>query len=100
MRESEIEKYFCEQVKAIGGMAEKFKSPGRRSVPDRLVSMPATRACRGAHVIFVELKAPGRKPTSAQQRDHQRRRAMGFRVDVLDSGEAVDQWIIEACKLT
>jgi hypothetical protein len=43
--------------------------------------------------IFVELKAPGKKPTPAQQRDHERRRAMGFRVEVLDSIEAVDEFV-------
>ena len=43
--------------------------------------------------IFVELKAPGKKPTPAQLRDHARRREMGFRVEVLDSIEAVDRFV-------
>jgi len=93
--ESQIEKHLVKRIETIGGTAEKFTSPNRRSVPDRLVLMPA----RGPVprytpvIIFVELKAPGKKPTPAQQRDHERRRAMGFRVEVLDSIEAVDKFV-------
>ena len=81
MRESEIEKYFVACVKKLGGYAEKFSSPSRRSVPDRLVTFPRGR------VSFVELKATGKKPTKAQERDHKRRRKMGFRVFVVDNNE-------------
>lgn len=84
MLERDIEKVFVAKVKRLGGMAEKFASPGRRSVPDRLVTLP------GGRIIFVELKAPGKKPTEAQQRDHDRRMALGCEVLVIDSLEAVD----------
>ena len=84
MLERDIENYLVRRIKELGGIAEKFTSPGRRSVPDRLVSLP------GGRIIFVELKAPGKKPTENQMRDHQRRRAMGFIVLVLDSKEAID----------
>lgn len=84
MLEKQIEAALVKRVKALGGMAEKFTSPGRRSVPDRIVTLP------GGRVIFVELKAPGAKPTENQQRDHERRRALGCDVRVIDSLEAVD----------
>ena len=84
MLESRIEAALVRRVKALGGMAEKFTSPGRRSVPDRLVTLP------GGQVIFVELKAPGKVPTDNQQRDHERRRVLGCDVRVIDSLEAVD----------
>jgi len=84
MLESAIERAFVARVKSLGGMAEKFTSPGRRSVPDRLVTLP------GGVIIFVELKRPGGKPTVAQLRDHERRRALGCDVRVIDSLEAVD----------
>ena len=84
MLESRIEAALVRRVKALGGMAEKFASPGRRSVPDRLVTLP------GGRVIFVELKAPGKVPTDNQRRDHERRRALGCDVRVIDSLEAVD----------
>ena len=83
MLERDIEKAFVNRVKTIGGTAKKFTSPGRRSVPDRIVTLP------GNVVIFVELKAPGKKPTKLQLRDHQRRRALGCDVRVIDSLEQV-----------
>lgn len=84
MLERDIERALVKRVKTLGGMAEKFTSPGRRSVPDRLVTLP------GGWVIFVELKAPGKKPTDNQLRDHQRRIELGCDVRVIDSLEAVD----------
>jgi DNA anti-recombination protein RmuC len=84
MRESKIEQALVRKVKALGGMCEKFTSPGRRSVPDRLITLPGNR------IIFVEAKAPGKEATELQRRDHQRRRALGCDVRVIDSLEAVD----------
>lgn len=92
MRESQVEKYLVERVEANGGLCEKFTSPGRRNVPDRLVSWPAT-CCHLPEVAFVECKATGKKPTPAQRRDHKRRREMGHNVYVVDSYEAVDAFI-------
>lgn len=77
--EVDVEMALVAQVKILGGMAEKFTSPNRRSVPDRLVTLP------GGVVVFVELKRPGQKPTDAQVRDHYRRRALGCRVVVIDN---------------
>ena len=82
--EKDIEQALVRRVKALGGMCEKFTSPGRRSVPDRIVTLPNGR------IIFVELKRPGAKPTDAQLRDHARRREMGCDVRVIDSMEAVN----------
>ena len=77
--EGKIEAALVRRVKSLGGTAEKFTSPGRRSVPDRLVTLP------GGRVIFVELKAPGKQPTDKQAKDHERRRALGCDVRVIDS---------------
>lgn len=77
--ERDVEAALVRRVKALGGMCEKFTSPGRRSVPDRLVTMPDGR------IVFVELKAPGKKPTENQLRDHARRRALGCEVVVIDN---------------
>ncbi|MBK5145872.1 VRR-NUC domain-containing protein [Budviciaceae bacterium BWR-B9] len=78
-RESTIENHLVKQVKAAGGIAYKFISPGRRSVPDRIVILP------GGRVVFVECKAPGQKPRPEQEREHKRLRSLGVRVVVLDS---------------
>lgn len=83
MLERDIEKKFVEHVKKLGGTAEKFTSPQRRAVPDRLVTLP------GGRIIFVELKAEGKGPTEAQSRDHDRRRALGCDVRVINSLEGV-----------
>ena len=83
MLERDIESALVKRVKELKGLCEKFTSSGRRSVPDRLVTLP------GNVVIFVELKAPGKRPTPLQLRDHQRRRALGCDVRVIDSLEQV-----------
>ncbi|MDX1486595.1 MAG: VRR-NUC domain-containing protein [Acidiferrobacterales bacterium] len=84
MLERDIERYLVRRIKALGGMAEKFTSPGKRSVPDRIVTLP------GGRILFVEMKAPGKKPTENQRRDHERRRALGCEVMVIDAKEGVD----------
>jgi hypothetical protein len=50
------------EVAKAGGTAEKFISAGRR--PDRIVTWTSPL------LDFVELKAPGEKPTPGQLRDH------------------------------
>lgn len=83
MLERDIEAYLVKRCKEIGAVCDKFTSPQRRSVPDRLITF-------GGRVLFVELKATGARPTAAQYRDHERRRAAGAEVVWLDSKEGVD----------
>ena len=71
MRESAIEAYLRDRVKAQGGKAYKFVSPGNTGVPDRMVCLP------GGRVVFVELKAPGEKPTKLQRNRHRELRGFG-----------------------
>ena len=78
-RESLIEKHLVAEVKKAGVVAFKFVSPGRRSVPDRIVLLP------GGRLVFVECKAPGKAPRADQLREHERLRELGFTVVVLDS---------------
>lgn len=79
IRESTVENNLVKKVKAAGGTAYKFTSPGRKAVPDRLVLLP------GGRVVFVECKAPGELPRADQVREHNRLRALGLKVVVLDS---------------
>ena len=87
MLERDIEAYLVKRVRECGGIAYKFTSPGRRSVPDRIVCW------YGGCVDFVELKAPGAKPTPLQAREHEKLRALGFTVSVLDSRADVDTYM-------
>lgn len=83
-RERDIEKALCARVKELGGLCEKFVSPNKRSVPDRIVTLA------GGIVVFVELKASGKKPTKAQERDHKKRMELGCDVRVINSKEAAN----------
>lgn len=90
MLERDIEAYLVKRCKEIGALVDKFTSPQRRSVPDRLITF-------SGRVLFVELKATGKKPTEAQVRDHERRRAAGAEVVWLDSKESAE-WVVIALK--
>lgn len=93
VRESEIEAYGGERVKDLGGVPYKFTSPGRAAVPDRLNLLPIPAEHReivSRYVRFAEYKRPGEKPTGPQQREHERLRALGFYVAVIDSKDAAD----------
>jgi len=84
MLESKIERALVRRVESLGGLCEKFTSPNRRAVPDRIVTLP------GGRIVFIELKAPGAKPTKLQLLDHANRRALGCDVRVIDSLEAAN----------
>lgn len=89
MRESTIEKHLVKRVKELGGEVRKVQWIGRRGAPDRLVMMPTGFLFHGG-AWWVELKATGEVPEPHQEREHQRMRAMGQRVVVIDSIEAVE----------
>ncbi len=78
MREKTIEQKFRVAVRAAGGVAVKFTSPGLDGMPDRLVLLP------GGRMAFVEVKAPGKKPRPLQEARHRMLRRLGFQVYVLD----------------
>lgn len=83
MCERKIEKELVAQVKAMGGIAPKFTSPGFAGMPDRLVLLPHGR------MGFVELKAPGKKPRALQLARHRLLRRLGFKVYVIDGIEQI-----------
>lgn len=91
LREKEVEKYLRDQVKERGGIAYKFVSPGRRSVPDRIVVLP------DVPTFFVEAKAPGEVLTDAQGREHERIKAAGGITTWVDTYEAVDTLLFVMC---
>ncbi|RYF54992.1 MAG: VRR-NUC domain-containing protein [Comamonadaceae bacterium] len=85
IRESAVEKELVARVEAIGGQAYKFTSLGRRGVPDRLVLLP------GRAPEFVELKRKGQKAKPHQVREHERMRAAGAVVHIIDDEAGIDR---------
>lgn len=107
MKESVIEKYLADKVKAAGGEVRKVVWVGRKNAPDRLVMLPVRaaafrfaprhRTLLPPRVIFVEVKNPDTIKTfpanaheRAQAREHERMRKLGCRVEVVGTKEQVD----------
>lgn len=92
MRESDVEKHLVKRVKELGGECRKVQWVGRVGAPDRVVFLPPSKIpVMFDGCIWVELKAPGAKPRPSQLREHERMRAMGQRVVVIDSIEGVEE---------
>jgi len=89
MLESKIENRLTKEIKKIGGIALKFTSPGVAGVPDRIVLLPHGK------IIFVELKAPGKKPSPMQEYRAKEYRALGFDVRCIDSVKKIKELIEE-----
>lgn len=87
--ESVIERKLKKQIELIGGKAFKFVSPGVSGVPDRIVLLPHGR------IVFVELKAPGKKRRKLQEYRAKELQALGFRVECIDSINGVENFVRE-----
>ncbi len=88
IREKQVEDRLRRKTESkLKGIAYKFTSPGRRSVPDRLLIWPLDNHC------FVECKRPGETWTKAQEKHRDKLRAMGHKVYLVDTYEAVDELI-------
>lgn len=85
LSEKQIEKKLVKAVKQRGGLAPKLISPGMDGMPDRMVLLP------GACILFVEVKAPGRKPRPLQVLRHRQLTELGFEVYVLDDPDQIPE---------
>ena len=83
MTEKQIEQKLVKAVKAKGGLAPKFVSPGFDGVPDRIVLLPRGR------IAFIELKAKGRKMRPLQVRRKRQLESLGFLVYCIDSPDQI-----------
>lgn len=61
MRESAVERAVCEYAKAMGWLVLKLSGTHDRGKPDRMF-------LRKGVAVFIEFKAPGKKPTALQER--------------------------------
>ncbi|MBS3937612.1 MAG: VRR-NUC domain-containing protein [Peptococcaceae bacterium] len=89
MREKLTEQKLVRAVKASGGIALKFVSPGYDGMPDRLVLLP------GGRIAFVEVKSHGMEPRPLQVRRHGMLRWLGFLVYVLDDERQIPSMLTE-----
>lgn len=87
MQERRIEQRLVAMVRQHGGLALKLTSPNIAGVPDRLVLLP------GGKVVFVEVKSPGKKLRPLQQKRKAQLEDLGFRVVVIDSREAIQNFL-------
>ena len=85
--EKVLEKYLVSEVESLGGWAVKLLSGLVTGLPDRLCLLP------GGVVAFVEVKTTGKKATPRQLIVHKKLMQLGFRVEVLDSKEGIDNFI-------
>lgn len=88
--ERRIESDLCKGVKALGGRAYKFLSPGRSGVPDRVVCLP------GGHVVFVELKTEDGKLSEQQKKRIEELQKMGQDVCVIYGEKDLNYFLLYA----
>ena len=94
MLERDIEKRLVTGVRALGGRAYKFISPGRDGVPDRIVILP------GGKIIFVELKAERGRLSPLQRDQLEILDELGCNTTVLKGAEMVNRFLEESrCNL-
>lgn len=88
-KESEkvIEQKLVALCKLNGGMCIKLLSFHILGLPDRMCLFPK------AKIVFVELKTTGEKPRKIQLFMIDKIKALGFRVEVIDSTEKVIELI-------
>lgn len=85
--EKVIERKLVELVKLNDGMCIKLLCDQLIGLPDRMCLFP------GHKIVFVELKTTGRKPKRIQAYMHNKLRALGFRVEVIDTVESVINFV-------
>jgi hypothetical protein len=98
MLEREIETRSRKRADAAGKRMMKFTSPGHAFVPDDIVLAPIPEWLRpviAKYFRFAEFKRTGARATAPQKREHERLRALGFTVEVIDSVESADRMFAE-----
>ena len=90
MLEKEIEQHLKKEIENIGGLCLKFTS-STSGVPDRII------ICN-SQTIFVELKAPNKKPRPLQVRMASKMKKAGALVEVIDSKHGVADLVLRIKK--
>ena len=85
--EKNIERMLVDAITRKNGLCIKLLSDYVTGLPDRLCLLPEQR------VVFVELKSTGRKPRKIQKFIHNKLKALGFRVEVIDTADGVSKLV-------
>lgn len=84
--EKDLERTFSEMLNRTKKVwVIKLLSTFVKGLPDRMI------LCRGGYVGFAEIKTTGKKPTKMQTYVHEKLRALGFKVFVIDDLESRDK---------
>lgn len=92
MRESTLEEWAVALAKKNGWLVRKVSWIGRTGAPDRMFA-------KGGRIVFVEFKAPGKRPSLMQQREHKRMKSAGIWVVVIDRVEVAKNWFGDGCEV-
>lgn len=87
-----VERKLVEAVKVNNGLCIKLLCDYITGLPDRLCLFP------NGKIAFVELKTTGQKPRRIQLSVHNKLRAIGFRVEVIDTVEGVIDFVEDIIK--
>ena len=83
--EKDLERTFSEKLNRTKKVwVIKLLSTFIKGLPDRMI------LCQGGYVGFAEIKTTGKKPTKIQTYIHEKLRALGFKVFVIDDLENRD----------
>lgn len=83
--EKDLERTFSEHLNRTKKVwVIKLLSTFIKGLPDRMI------LCQGGYVGFAEIKTTGKKPTKIQTYIHEKLRALGFTVFVIDDLESRD----------
>jgi hypothetical protein len=87
VKEATIESKIRLYALSKGCLCYKFVSPSHRGVPDRLILLPGGRAA------FIEVKAPGKKPSALQKVELARLISQGIPAIYADSFETAKAFL-------
>ncbi|HNC97233.1 MAG TPA: VRR-NUC domain-containing protein [Myxococcota bacterium] len=94
MREKDVEQHLIGRAGTLGGAANKFTSPGRRGLMDRIVMLPVPEEHRdivARYIRFVEVKRPGQRARKLQDFWIRVFRGYGFWAGTVSTPTEVDQ---------
>jgi len=86
-KEKILEKKLSMEIEKLGGWSLKLLSTHVTGLPDRMCLLP------GGRVFFAEVKTTKEKPKRIQIWVHNKIRALGFRVEIIDQSEKIKELI-------